>query len=94
MAIDEYEITGVSTTLDFGRFAIDHEAFRSGQFDTHFVDEHFHSEALERTSSLDDAAMAKLAIGLMSRAQTAPFSAPTRKEATSVSNWKNRKHRS
>jgi acetyl-CoA carboxylase biotin carboxylase subunit len=38
LAIKDYEIYGVDTTLDFGAFAIDHPAFRSGQFDTHFVD--------------------------------------------------------
>jgi acetyl/propionyl-CoA carboxylase alpha subunit len=94
MAIDEYEITGVSTTLDFGRFAIDHDAFRSGNFDTHFVNEHFNSEALERASSLDDKALAELVVGMMSKAQSVPDSASSANEAKSVSNWKNRKHQS
>jgi acetyl-CoA carboxylase biotin carboxylase subunit len=50
-AIDEYAIGGVSTTLDFGRFAVDHPAFRSGQFDTHFVRDHYVPEALHRSST-------------------------------------------
>ena len=33
-AIDDYRINGVETTLSFCRFAIDHEAFRTGNFDT------------------------------------------------------------
>jgi acetyl-CoA carboxylase biotin carboxylase subunit len=37
-AIQQYEIEGVSTTLEFGEFAIAHPAFRSGQFDTNFVE--------------------------------------------------------
>ena len=36
-AIDAYRIEGVATTLPFGRFVMEHEAFRSGRFDTGFV---------------------------------------------------------
>lgn len=46
-AIDEYEITGLSTTLDFCSFALKHEAFISGHFDTKFVQTHFKPEMLE-----------------------------------------------
>jgi acetyl-CoA carboxylase biotin carboxylase subunit len=40
-AIDDYQINGVETTLSFCRYAINHEAFRTGDFDTHFVNKHF-----------------------------------------------------
>lgn len=40
-AIDNYQISGVKTTLDFGKFVLKHPAFRSGNFDTNFVKEHF-----------------------------------------------------
>lgn len=40
MAIQAYEIEGIETTLGFGLFAISHPAFRSGQFDTHFVEKY------------------------------------------------------
>ena len=40
-AIEEYKISGVSTTLGFGKFVLEHEAFRSGKFDTKFVDKYF-----------------------------------------------------
>jgi acetyl-CoA carboxylase biotin carboxylase subunit len=36
-AIKDYRISGVATTLPFCRFALNHEAFRSGKFDTNFV---------------------------------------------------------
>ncbi|MCB0667334.1 MAG: biotin carboxylase, partial [Saprospiraceae bacterium] len=56
-AIDDYRIVGVSTTLPFCRFAVDHEAFRSGKFDTHFVKNHFKPEYLNRrTEELDELA--------------------------------------
>ena len=40
-AIDEYQISGLKTTLDFGKFVLKHEAFRSGHFDTNFVKHYF-----------------------------------------------------
>lgn len=40
-AIDDYQINGVETTLSFCRFAINHDAFRRGEFDTHFVAKYF-----------------------------------------------------
>ena len=43
-AIDEYHIHGLETTLAFGRYVLDHEAFISGRFDTGFVGAHFDSE--------------------------------------------------
>ena len=45
-AIDEYQITGVETTLLFCRFVIEHEAFKSGNFDTHFIAKYFKPEML------------------------------------------------
>lgn len=40
-AIDNYQISGVKTTLDFGKFVLKHPAFQSGNFDTNFVKTHF-----------------------------------------------------
>lgn len=37
-AIDSYRIEGVETTLEFGKFALLHQAFKSGNFDTRFVE--------------------------------------------------------
>lgn len=45
-AIDNYHIEGVSTTLPFGTFVCEHEAFRSGNFDTHFVKKYYDAESL------------------------------------------------
>lgn len=46
-AIDEYTLTGVKTTLPFCRFVLNHPSFKSGKFDTHFVDQHFKPDRLE-----------------------------------------------
>lgn len=40
-AIDAYQISGLKTTLDFGKFVLKHPAFRSGDFDTNFVKQYF-----------------------------------------------------
>ena len=40
-AIDEYQISGIKTTLDFGKYVLKHEAFTSGNFDTNFVRHYF-----------------------------------------------------
>ncbi|MBZ9630354.1 acetyl-CoA carboxylase biotin carboxylase subunit [Salegentibacter sp. LM13S] len=46
-AIEQYEVEGVMTTLPFGKFVFEHEAFRSGNFDTHFVKNYYSAEKLE-----------------------------------------------
>jgi propionyl-CoA carboxylase alpha chain len=91
-AIDEYEVAGVYTTLDFGRFAIDHEAFRSGKFDTHFVDAYFTPESLERRDSLSDEDIAQLAAGLFSQADRTA-AAPSQAAPPSGSPWRERSKR-
>jgi len=46
-AIDDYQITGIETTLGFCKFVLQHEAFVSGDFDTKFVEKYFTPEKLE-----------------------------------------------
>jgi len=46
-AIDLYQIKGVETTLPFGKFVCEHEAFRSGNFDTHFVKNYYSADKLK-----------------------------------------------
>lgn len=60
-AIDEYQITGIQTTLAFGKFVMQHEAFVSGNFDTHFVSKYFLPEHL--TQGDEEEAMIAALIG-------------------------------
>jgi len=46
-AISAYDVKGVATTLPFGKFVFNHEAFRSGNFDTHFVKNYYTPEILK-----------------------------------------------
>jgi propionyl-CoA carboxylase alpha chain len=61
-AIDGYKIEGVSTTLPFCRYAINHEAFVSGNFDTHFVQRYFTPEVLDDFDS-EEEKMAAFLVG-------------------------------
>lgn len=46
-AINNYKIEGVKTTLPFGKFVCEHEAFKSGNFDTHFVKKYYSADKLK-----------------------------------------------
>ena len=46
-AIDGYKIEGVHTTLPFGKFVFEHEAFLSGHFDTNFVKKFYNADMLK-----------------------------------------------
>ena len=64
-AIDEYQISGVATTLDFCDFALRHDAFISGNFDTKFVDKYFTPEALNDNSTEKEALAIALAAHIL-----------------------------
>jgi propionyl-CoA carboxylase alpha chain len=46
-AIEDYKIEGVETTLPFGKFVFQHEAFCSGKFDTNFVKKYYDATVLK-----------------------------------------------
>ena len=50
VAIDEYQISGLKTTLDFGKYVLKHPAFRSGDFDTNFVKHYFEDPRIMYTA--------------------------------------------
>ncbi|MEY4140889.1 MAG: hypothetical protein RL110_260 [Bacteroidota bacterium] len=52
-AIDDYQISGVKTTLDFGKYVLKHEAFVSGNFDTNFV-KHYFSDPQVVNSAMEE----------------------------------------
>ena len=53
-AIQDYEITGVETTLNFCSFVLKHDAFVSGKFDTGFIKQHFSPEMLNKSNSKEE----------------------------------------
>ncbi len=46
-AIKDYKIEGVATTLPFGTFVFEHDAFFTGHFDTHFVKNYYTPEKIK-----------------------------------------------
>lgn len=55
-ALREYEVLGVHTNIPFCRFVMNHERFVAGDFDTHFVRDHYRPELLPAPA--EDAGMA------------------------------------
>ena len=52
-AIEEYQITGIATTLPFGTFVLNHPAFISGDFDTKFIQRYFNEDSLRQQPDAD-----------------------------------------
>ncbi|RYG10930.1 MAG: biotin carboxylase, partial [Chitinophagaceae bacterium] len=61
-AINKYQVEGVSTTLPFGKFVMEHEAFRSGDFDTHFVKKYYDAQQLKVHQELEAEIAAMVAL--------------------------------
>ncbi|MBK7871380.1 MAG: acetyl-CoA carboxylase biotin carboxylase subunit [Saprospiraceae bacterium] len=63
-AISLYEIKGVATTLPFGKFVMEHDAFITGHFDTNFVKEYFTPELIKQKEQEEAEIAARLALQL------------------------------
>ncbi len=61
-AIDQYKIKGIETTLPFGRFVCNHEAFISGDFDTNFVKKYYTKDDIEEDEKATATIAAKAAL--------------------------------
>ena len=88
-AIDDYNITGVETTLSFCRFALQHEAFVSGKFDTNFVKLYFTPEKLQRHLTEEETKVAALFSSWL-LAQDKPVVSTSESVVTTASKWKQR----
>lgn len=87
-AIDEYDITGVQTTLGFCRFVMLHEAFTSGNFDTHFVKHYYTPEVLKKEVDEDEAQIAAVLVGYLMEQAKKPTNGTGTEAVTVKSNWK------
>lgn len=84
-AIKEYIIEGVSTTLPFGTFVFEQADFLSGNYDTHFVKEHYTPEKIKEKQKAN-AAMAAI-VALKYRMEQQKITQPAINKTTS---WKRR----
>ena len=75
-AINDFTITGIETTLPFGRFVCQHPAFRSGDFSTDFVAKYFTPEAVaEQDQAVEE--VAALFAAYIYQAQQDELTVPT-----------------
>ncbi len=61
-AIQEYKVEGVSTTLPFGTFVFEHEAFVSGNFDTNFVKKFYSADIIKENQAKEAEVAALVAL--------------------------------
>ena len=84
-AIDEYKISGMKTTLPFGKFMMRHSDFRKGNMSTKFIEQHFSPEKLS-TKKKDEAEVAALA-GIIFLEKAQPQTSNPKLQ-TAASDWK------
>jgi acetyl-CoA carboxylase biotin carboxylase subunit len=88
-AIEEYQITGIETTLPFGRYVLTHPAFVSGDFDTNFIRDHFMPENLKPATPDEATAKIAAALGAMLLSEKKPKAAATAEAAgQAASGWR------
>ncbi len=88
-AIDEYNITGIKTTLPFCKFVFGHPAFIDGSFDTKFVEKFFKTDSLDNSNEEEEKVAAVMASIIFSETVTKPKTELNGVE-TKKSNWKQR----
>jgi acetyl-CoA carboxylase biotin carboxylase subunit len=64
-AIKNYNIKGLQTTLPFGAFVMQHEAFLSAKFDTNFVKKYYNENSIKNASKSTAEIAALLSLHLM-----------------------------
>lgn len=83
-AIDEYDITGIKTTLGFGKFVMQHKAFETGRFDTGFVSKYFKPDTLKAENE-EEALLAAIAAAINFRKASV---VSTQQQTAEISNWR------
>jgi acetyl-CoA carboxylase biotin carboxylase subunit len=84
-AISEFKIEGVATTLAFGKFVFEHDAFVSGKFDTHFVKDYFTPKIIEKQQEQTAKIAAILAVKLFENSTKI-----TKSVENTITNWTKR----
>jgi propionyl-CoA carboxylase alpha chain len=91
MAIDNYQITGIETTLGFCRFVLEHQAFKSGAFDTKFVEKYFTPDKLDiQWEENELILLAGLAADIFEKSKSGLKKSNNSQFGGNQTNWKNR----
>jgi len=89
-AIDEYRVTGIKTTLPFGRWALQQTPFIDGNFDTNFIGRYFTPQALDASPD-DEAARAAAILAAVLWEQPAAAPLQVNGSGKAPSRWKQRR---
>ncbi len=89
-AIAEYDISGIETTLAFGEFVLNHEAFVSGKFDTKFVENYFTPEKLEGKNGEEEQKIAGVLAAMLVKETKQSVEHSAESTSTSKNKWKRR----
>ena len=87
-AIEDYKIVGLSTTMEFAKFVMEHEAFISGNFDTHFVNKHFSPELLDKTTNGNEDIAAMIVAHLLAGNKESKAAMQSEGNSAKASKWK------
>lgn len=97
-ALQEYQISGVETTIPFCQFVMRHPLFAQGRYDTHFIKDHFSPEMLSTRADIQSS-IPYIAGALLQRTQDGAIAAPATSIASISSStyetsnwWSKRRH--
>ncbi len=85
-AIRDFKIVGIATTLPFGTFVMNHEAFIKGDFDTHFINRYYKAEAINGNDETEALAAALVALNILKKSDNISDEIPGNHKPNS--NWK------
>lgn len=89
-ALREYEILGVRVNIPFLEFVLRHPKFLAGDIDTHFVEEHFRVEELDRPD-LEEKLAAALVTSVLEASPSTVSTQPDSVNHASHRSWKLRR---
>lgn len=87
-ALEEFKISGVSTTIPFCAFVISHPKFIDGEYDIHFVEKYYHPDDLIRSE--EEELVASLAAASMDNWDSGKGK-EMREHIIVSGNWKNKR---
>jgi acetyl/propionyl-CoA carboxylase alpha subunit len=87
-AIDDYKISGAQTTLPFCKFVMQHPAFVSGDFDTHFVKKYFNPEVLKNENEEEAVIAGLVGLKLLNEKNNLLKQPALNSNTEKISNWK------
>jgi acetyl-CoA carboxylase biotin carboxylase subunit len=85
-AIDEYKIKGISTTLPFGKWVMQHPQFINGNIDTGFIQKYFKPEMLLSDDEQESLTAAIIAVSLFDKTEVRHAAADV--QTIKKSKWK------